>query len=95
MSDESQTACRPDSPLMLAWEAYQKTPEFANSKKWVQYPSDTYIQGSLWAVFSHGFFAGVEKAAKNIENAALVEDVEVRKARGYIARHVRSLKNAT
>lgn len=38
------TPCDPNSPLMKAWDAYQKTDDFKNSFAWVtvnQRPRDT------------------------------------------------------
>jgi hypothetical protein len=57
-----------DSPLMKAWEAYKKSDEYKNSRKWAStarleegdgwmkltYP---HTEGSLWAAFSAGFSA--------------------------------------
>lgn len=36
-------------PLMVAWEEYKQTPEYANSKKWAERLE--HIEGSLWAAF--------------------------------------------
>lgn len=54
MTAESQVP--KDHPLMVAWEAYIKTPDFKNTKKQVAYPE--HLQDSLWAVFSAGFKSG-------------------------------------
>lgn len=48
-------------PLKKAWDAYQKTGEYENSRKWATalasnpYP---HLTGSLWAVFAEGYAAG-------------------------------------
>jgi hypothetical protein len=39
-------------PVMLAWRAYQATPEYANTKKWAVH--EKHIEGSLWAAFLAG-----------------------------------------
>jgi hypothetical protein len=45
----------PDEPLMVAWTAFQATPEFENAKKWAY--DARHLQGSLWAMFEAGFNA--------------------------------------
>lgn len=57
-----------DAPLMIAWEAYKATEEFANTKRWASQAEHT--EGSLWAAFMVGFNA---KAHANPVRAALVE----------------------
>lgn len=47
-----EAAVPADSPLMIAWEAYKKTPEFANTLKWATHPE--HAVGSLWASFCAG-----------------------------------------
>ena len=51
-----------DEPLMVAWKAHQQTEEYANSRKWAAFPE--HLDGSLWALFMAGFFAG-QKAAQS------------------------------
>ena len=50
-----------DDPLMVAWESYQETEDFKNTKRWAKNPE--HLQGSLWAAFMSGFRAGNEGAA--------------------------------
>ena len=42
-----------DDPLMIAWEAYKATDEYANTRHWAL--KDAHVDGSLWAAFSEGF----------------------------------------
>jgi hypothetical protein len=42
-----------DHPLMVAWEAYKASDEYANSKKWAAHPE--HLEGSLWTLFMAGF----------------------------------------
>jgi hypothetical protein len=58
MPSGPQTPVAKDDPLMVAWEAYQTTEDFANSKRWAEHVTHQYLQGSLWGVFMAGFFAG-------------------------------------
>lgn len=58
-----------DHPLMVAWEAYRRTPEAANSDYWARTLKASepvqgqiiiehlHLEGSLWAAFSAGFAA--------------------------------------
>lgn len=41
-----------DDPLMIAWRAFQATPEYANAYKWARYVE--HIEGSLWCAFLAG-----------------------------------------
>lgn len=50
---EAMTPCPEDHPLMIAWKAWQKTPDYENSFKWLAH--DQHRQGSMWAVFMAGF----------------------------------------
>lgn len=54
MSDV-QTAVPLDHPLMRAWEAYKRTPEFQNTKNWATDPN--HVDGSLWAAFARGYYS--------------------------------------
>jgi hypothetical protein len=49
-----------DHPMMVAWNAYMESEEFANSKRWAINPDHT--EGSLWASFMAGFNAAHGKA---------------------------------
>lgn len=44
-----------DHPLMIAWKAYEATPEYENTARWVVKPEHT--KGSLWAAFVAGWTA--------------------------------------
>jgi hypothetical protein len=48
-------------PLKQAWDAYQNTDDFANTKKWARDPE--HLQGSLWAIFLMGWTAAIAHAA--------------------------------
>lgn len=58
---QPMTKCPDDHPLMIAWEAYQRTDDFENAKKWATFPE--HLQGSLWGLFMAGFNAATERAA--------------------------------
>ena len=42
-----------DSPMMLAWERYKATSEYANTRNWALH--EAHVDGSLWAAFCEGF----------------------------------------
>lgn len=44
-----------DHPLMIAWEAYKATEDYANSRTWAAIPA--HVDGSLWSAFERGFRA--------------------------------------
>ena len=44
-----------DEPLMIAWNAYKATEEYANSRQWAEYKA--HLDGSLWAAFCAGYAA--------------------------------------
>lgn len=50
-----------NSPVMVAWDAYKETDQFANAKRWALTPEHT--DGSLWAAFYEGFYAAAVNAA--------------------------------
>jgi len=57
-----QRGCLPDEPVMVAWETYKKTDDFANTKKWasaIDWIKDNpdHIDGQLWAAFVAGWQA--------------------------------------
>jgi hypothetical protein len=54
MTDE--TPCDPTSPLMVEWERYKQTDDYANTRRWALV--DAHVDGSLWAAFSRGFATG-------------------------------------
>jgi hypothetical protein len=45
--------CSPDEPVMIAWNAYRVTEDYANTKRWATDPR--HCDGSLWAAFDRGF----------------------------------------
>lgn len=55
---EASRAVPEDHPLMVAWNAYKETEDFANAKKWAVHAENT--DGSLWAAFMAGFAAAEE-----------------------------------
>jgi hypothetical protein len=55
-------ALLPDEPLMIAWEAYRGTPDYANTLKWAL--DVAWIEGhperaagQLWGAFMAGWIA--------------------------------------
>lgn len=42
-----------DEPLMVAWEKYKTTDEYANTLKWAGKSNE----GQLWAAFTQGWLA--------------------------------------
>ncbi len=42
-----------DHPLMIEWDAYKATEEYANTKRWAGHAE--HVEGSLWAAFVHGW----------------------------------------
>jgi hypothetical protein len=59
-----------DEPLMIAWNAYKATDEYANSRKWAR--NYEHIDGVLWALFSAGH---ASRDAEVAELQARDEDV--------------------
>jgi len=51
-----------DALSMVAWNSYQKTEDFENTKRW----AEAHLQGSLWAVFEAGFQAGTASVKEGI-----------------------------
>lgn len=52
MTATAQSPLSANHPLMLAWEAYKATDEYANTKRWASHPE--HAEGSLWAAFVAG-----------------------------------------
>lgn len=50
-----RTALPKDAPLMVAWEAYKATDDYANTRRWATHAEHT--EGSLWGAFMAGYFA--------------------------------------
>lgn len=67
-------ACKPNEPVMVAWDEYKKTEDYANSKKWAAHREHT--EGSLWAAFAKGFEAATERAAMLHESVNPASDNE-------------------
>lgn len=65
-----------DHPMMIAWEAHRKTPDFANSRYWSA--NDKHVDGSLWAVFCAGWEAGIESASDRIHELEVFIEAEGR-----------------
>ena len=67
----TEAAVPANAPVMIAWEAYRLTEEYANAKRWAVQPEHT--EGSLWRLFYDGYFrgalAGVEAALGDTDNA--------------------------
>lgn len=75
MSTSTQSPVPQDHPLMIAWNEFKKTTEYANAVRWSQElgaitinpgPHGTrltadhpYLDGSLWGVFEAGFGAQI------------------------------------
>jgi len=53
-----QMALPSDDPRIIAWEAYKKTEDFENAKKWAAYKE--HVDGSLWTLFIAGWRAREE-----------------------------------
>lgn len=54
----AQTPVAKDHPLMIAWDKYKATEEYANNKKWAMFPERSEdLDGSLWALFVAGWDA--------------------------------------
>lgn len=44
-----------DDPMLIAWEEYKATEDYANTKKWAA--DSGQVDGSLWTVFMQGYIA--------------------------------------
>jgi hypothetical protein len=73
MSDVME-ALPKDHPLMVAWETYKETDDYANSRKWAATPE--YLEGSMWGSFMAGFIAATERAASLHESVDPASDEE-------------------
>jgi len=49
----TETPVPNDHPLMVAWNAYKQTEDYANTLRWAVYPKHT--EGSLWVAFARGW----------------------------------------
>lgn len=73
----AQSPVRADHPMMVAWNEFKATEEFANAERWAHSPE--HLDGSLWAVFIKGWYKAVERAADlhpDIDNASDAERQE-------------------
>lgn len=55
VAPEVQAPVPADHPVMVTWNAYKASPDYANTKKWATDAEHT--DGSLWAAFCAGFAA--------------------------------------
>jgi hypothetical protein len=62
MAGNMMAAVPEDHPLMVAWNEYKKTADFANTMKWAK-TNPEYVDGSLWGAFMAGFNLATERAA--------------------------------
>jgi len=60
MSGGEMTPVPKDHPLMIAWDAYKATEDYANTRTWAGIPA--HVDGSLWAAFEQGFRAALSMA---------------------------------
>ena len=51
----AQTLVPDDAPVMVEWNKYRATHEYANTRNWAQHAE--HVDGSLWSAFEHGFRA--------------------------------------
>jgi hypothetical protein len=49
----AETPVDPKSPLILAWEQYKASEEYANTRSWALHAE--HVDGSLWAAFERGY----------------------------------------
>ena len=57
MRATDERAIPENDPRMVAWRAYRKTAEYANTKHWAG--NEDHVDGSLWAAFVRGFEAAL------------------------------------
>jgi DUF2075 family protein len=60
----TETPVSKQHPLSVAWEEYQQTAEYQNTRRWAEYVEHAHLTGSLWAVFEAGYKAGVAQGRK-------------------------------
>jgi hypothetical protein len=63
-----------DAPLKRAWDQYQKTDDYANTRKWAIVPE--HVDGSLWAAFMAGF------QSRDSNREAVVSGIWLRRSSG-------------
>ena len=49
----TETPVPETDPLMIAWQAYKATGEYANTRQWAAH--ETHVDGSLWTAFVAGW----------------------------------------
>lgn len=69
-----ERAIAADHPLMKAWTAYQKTEDYANSRRWAAH--DEHRDGSLWGAFLKGWTLATERAGNLHEQINPASDEE-------------------
>lgn len=61
-------------PLMIGWEAFKQTEDYANAKLWAERPE--HLDGSLWAMYERGFRDATTRAANLHEQVDAASDSE-------------------
>ncbi len=64
-----------DHPLMIAWNAFKETEDFANGKAW-SLRGEEYLDGAFWTAFMAGFQA--RNAELEAELATAKRDLDIR-----------------
>lgn len=63
-----ERALSEDEPVMVAWNAYEQTDDYANTLRWAAHAE--HAQGSLWAAYLRGWtdaLSGVPDPAAAVE----------------------------
>ena len=64
-------------PLMIAWQAYKATEEYANTRRWATH--ETHVDGSLWAAFVAGWSVakkgGIDIDISNADKVTVAQDI--------------------
>lgn len=85
MTISAASPANPNGALMISWNGYKTTADFANSRKWLETVTHPHIEGSMWALFMAGFHAAQQQAAAIAsDEATSVDDGEI-----YIAGKIR------
>lgn len=63
-----------NDPMMIAWEAFKQSDEYANAKRWAAHAE--HLDGSLWAMYCQGFKDATERAADLHEQVNSASDAE-------------------
>lgn len=77
-----------DHPMMVAWRAFQQTPDYENSCRWAA--DDAARAGSMWHMFSTGWTAALSalRPGDRIGDGLVVMPVEPTEAMGRAGLHV-------